>query len=223
MFTRHFPRVVAVPTLVVAAMSAASPAAAVVGDARGDFLASYEGPRTEDLDVAAAAVLLDGDIVQFGGVMFDRIGISPDTRYVWGIDRGAGTPGLLAGSPPLGAGVLFDAVLQFRADGSGQLIAFDDSAPATFTEFAAGTIGVFGSVSIARIPLALLPSRGFAPTQYRFNLWTRGGDGNSGIADFAVRRTFAVEGVPEPASWALLVIGFGLVGASLRRGAAVPA
>jgi hypothetical protein len=36
-------------------------------------------------------------------------------------------------------------------------------------------------------------------------------------ADFAIDRVYAVAAVPEPASWALMIGGFGMVGAGLRR------
>lgn len=198
-------------------IAGASPSAAVTSDPADDFLSSFAGIRAADLDIAAAVVLIDGDILQLGGVMFDRIGISPQPTYVWGIDRGAGTPGLFAGTPAVGANVNFDAVLAFGTDGSGQVIAFNDGAPPTVTNLAAGTIAVFGSVSIARIPLSLLPSRGASVNAYSYNLWTRSGPGNELIADLASSRNFLAEGVPEPESWALLIIGFGIVGVTLRR------
>lgn len=202
---------------ILASLACSAPAAAVISDPRGDFLSTFTGTPADDLDIAAAVVLIDEDILQFGGVVFDRIGISAQPRLVWGIDRGAGTAGLAAGTPPLGANILFDAVLSFGADGSGQVIAFNDGAPPTVTPLAAGTIAVFGSVSIARIPLALLPSRGFRLNQFRYNLWTSNGDGNASIADFASTRSFLAEGVPEPDSWALMVIGFGAIGLIQRR------
>lgn len=213
---RAFNRVRFAPALLVC-LACATPVAAVTGDPAGDFLSTFAGTRAADLDIAAAAVFADGDILQLGGVMFDRIGLSPQPTYVWGIDRGAGTPGLFFGTPAVGANVRFDAVLAFSRDGSGQVIAFNDNAPPTITNLAAGTIGVFGSVSIARIPLALLPSRGFKLNAYSYNLWTRSGNGNELIADLASDRNFFAEGVPEPGSWALMVIGFGVVGVASRR------
>ena len=208
---------------VVASMLSIAPAAAVTSDPQGDFLPTFAGLPAADLDIAAAVVLIDGDTLQLGGVMFDRIGLSSDPTYVWGIDRGAGTPGLFTGTPSVGADVLFDAVLAFGPDGGGQLVAFNDGAPPTVTSLAAGTIGIFGSVSIARIPLALLPSRGFRTNQYSYNLWTRGGDGNAQIADLASNLNFFAEGVPEPGTWALLLVGFGFVGATLRKRVAIAA
>ena len=80
----------------------------------------------------------------------------------------------------------------------------------------------YDSVMGVLLSLALLPSTGFDVADYRINLWTRDGSGNAHIADFAVDGgTFGVVdlrgAVPEPATWALMIAGFGAVGASLRR------
>lgn len=36
-------------------------------------------------------------------------------------------------------------------------------------------------------------------------------------ADFAIDRVYAVAAVPEPATWAMLILGFGLIGGAMRR------
>jgi hypothetical protein len=46
-------------------------------------------------------------------------------------------------------------------------------------------------------------------------------DSISGFTDASVRLSslsFAVAGVPEPATWAMMVLGFGAIGATMRRG-----
>ncbi|WP_243453776.1 PEPxxWA-CTERM sorting domain-containing protein [Sandaracinobacteroides saxicola] len=196
----------------------ASPVLAVASDARGDFLPSFTGTPADDLDIGAGTVIIDTSHLQFGAVMFDRIGLTPDISLVWGIDRGAGTPGLFTGTPPVGPGVTFDAVVVLRANGSGQVIAFNDGAPPTVTALSDPQADVFGSVAFAFVPFDLLPSRGAALRDYRYNLWTRSGGGNALIADLLQDKgTFLAEGVPEPATWAMLVGGFGMVGAAMRR------
>jgi PEP-CTERM motif len=97
----------------------------------------------------------------------------------------------------------------------GAVTAFNDGAPPTVTQLL-GSVFVGSNQLLGFVDYALLPSRGFALGDYRFNLWTRTGGGNIGIADLAQGEgTFGA--VPEPASWALLIAGFGLVGAMARR------
>lgn len=69
------------------------------------------------------------------------------------------------------------------------------------------------------VPLALLPSTGFKPNQYAFNIWPRnGGDpaNNFQISDFAPDNA-NLAAVPEPATWAVMILGLGLAGGVLRR------
>lgn len=51
------------------------------------------------------------------------------------------------------------------------------------------------------------------PQTYEFQFRGLG----STAADFAVDRVFAVAAVPEPATWAMLILGFGMVGGTMRR------
>ena len=66
------------------------------------------------------------------------------------------------------------------------------------------------------IPLSILPATvpGFAPENFSFNIWSRG-PGNQ-LVDF-VPENRMLAAVPEPTSWALMISGFGLTGAALRR------
>jgi hypothetical protein len=74
------------------------------------------------------------------------------------------------------------------------------------------------------VPVSLLPSTGFAPQNYGFNIWPREGavvTNNSQITDFAPNNALlAVTGVftpvPEPASWLMMILGFGVIGGVLR-------
>ena len=42
------------------------------------------------------------------------------------------------------------------------------------------------------------------------------------LDNFVIDQAPAVGGIPEPASWALLIAGFGLLGAAMRRRRAIP-
>ncbi|HET6971778.1 MAG TPA: PEPxxWA-CTERM sorting domain-containing protein, partial [Phenylobacterium sp.] len=69
------------------------------------------------------------------------------------------------------------------------------------------------------VPRAFLPSTGFAPRDYGFNLWPRNGlnpADSTQISDFAPQNAL-LSAAPEPAAWALMLAGFGLLGAALRR------
>ena len=81
-----------------------------------------------------------------------------------------------------------------------------------------------GNQFIVSVPVALLPSTGFTPANFGFNIWPRAGTtvtNNSQISDFAPNNALmSVNGilsaVPEPASWLSMLLGFGLIGAAMR-------
>lgn len=194
-----------------------APALAVI-DPAGDFLPTHVGPALASVDIREASVIGFSGSFIFYSAMNGLLG-DVGTSYVWGIDRGAGTAGLFAGTPPVGPGVTFDAVVVVRPDGSGTVTAFNQAGPPTVTDILGATF-VGDTEIISIVDFGLLPSRGFALGDYRFNLWTRTGGGNTGIADLALGEgTFGA--VPEPATWAMLIIGFGLVGSAARRRQAV--
>ena len=98
---------------------------------------------------------------------------------------------------------------------------FPAAGPPTITPLS-GAVAVDGDTISGLIPLSLLPSRGFDPTDYSFTLWSRrrvdpAVDGtNAEIADFAPDLGGLHASVPEPAAWATMILGFGLVGAAAR-------
>lgn len=197
----------------IVTLLAAAPAAAVV-DPAGDFLSTHAGPSLASVDIREAVVFnFSGSFVLYSAM--DGLIGDTGTSYVWGIDRGAGMAGLFTGAPSVGPGVTFDTVVVVRPDGSGSVTAFNEIGTPTVTDILGATF-VGKTELITFVDFGLLPSRGFALNDYRFNLWTRTGGGNSGIADLAQGQgTFGA--VPEPASWAMLIIGFGLVGSAARR------
>ena len=94
----------------------------------------------------------------------------------------------------------FDAVLVLRADGTGTVTAFNEVGAPTVTVLQ-NSVFSLGRFLGALVETSLLPSRGFAVQDYRYNLWTRSGGGNVGIADLAQGSgTFGA--VPEPATLA---------------------
>lgn len=207
--------------LTVAAIAAATPTqagASVVTDPAGDLLLSYTGPQRPDLDILSTSGTFDGTTFQLTATLAAAPGAA-GSLFVFGIDRGAGTPRLTFGAPAVGAGVNFDAVAVMFPDGLGRIATFPASGFPTVTQLP-GSVTIDGNQITGLFDLSLLPSRGFAPENYAFTLWSRqrvdpAADGtNAEIADFA---TVLVSSVPEPSTWGLLILGFGAVGAGMRR------
>ncbi|MBS0504020.1 MAG: PEP-CTERM sorting domain-containing protein [Proteobacteria bacterium] len=156
--------------------------------------------------------------------MNGAIGATPGALYVWGVNRGAGTARLNAlGTPALDPDVRWDALAVQLTDGTLRIVQFPAAGAPVITAIAGGAV-INGNTISTSVPLSFWPTRGFDPTSYTFQLWSRlrvnpAADGfNSEIADFGPR-IFA--SVPEPASWALMIAGFGLMGATVRRRTAV--
>lgn len=189
---------------------AAAPALAqtqTVTDATGDFLAGYTGPKLADLDVTSFSVSYDAAAQLFTlGATFAGT-ITPGTPgfYVYGVNTGTGAIRPFGG---IGQGnVIFDQAILVQKDGTGSIggTALDSS-----------WVAIAGNILTVKVPLSLLPSTGFAPTQYGFNLWPRAGSGNAAISDFAPENATLAAAVPEPASWAMLMLGAGAAGGMLR-------
>lgn len=186
--------------------------AATRTDPANDFLPTYTGPRNGDLDILQYSASIVGDNFVLSSTMADAIGTTANAIYVWGVDRGKGVAGFNAS---LGLDkVLFDSVVILRPDGSGTVNLIPGA-----TALAAGSVTISGNMITGTIPIALLPGNGFTAGHYGFNLWPRLNGGTvANIADFAPDNgTFRA--VPEPASWALMIAGFGMIGTMMRRSA----
>lgn len=222
--------------LACALTALAAPAAAeIISDDVGDFAPTYVGARIDQLDIREAAAVYFGD--SFGFVSnhsFETLSDPGDVTpiYVWGIDRGAGQERLVGGSPSVGQGIFFDALLVLTVSAiDGVSASVTTFAPGGAVTTALGFDNAFaaGDLVGAFLSADLLPSTGFDLADYRFNLWTRDAGGNVHIADFARDGgMFAAEdlspgAVPEPTTWALMLAGFGLAGATLRRRRAIAA
>ena len=81
------------------------------------------------------------------------------------------------------------------------------------------TSSITGNAFSILLPGGLPTSTGATPPQYGFNLWPRLGLGNNNqISDFAPQNDLLrVAAVPEPASWGLMLLGFGAIGTAMRR------
>ena len=184
---------------------------ATVLDVAGDFAPGYTG-AAPDLDVRSFTVNYDGTTQLFAlGATFDgTINAATPGTYVIGVNTGAGALGNFAaqGAP----NVHFDSVFRVNKDGSTTL-------------GAAYTALISGSGFTITLPASLFASTGTTPERYGFNLWPRNGTGaGTFITDFAPNDSMlAAVPVPEPKSWMMLLIGFGAIGALLRRRRGMPA
>jgi hypothetical protein len=206
--------------------------AGAVTDATGDILPSFRddecpGCAFRDLDAQRVSAVFDGQTLHLTAQVAGNIGQTPDGLYVWGVDRGSGTEFLhnLAVNDPehhpdVGQGVFFDAFAVIRPDETGTLFFLTPQATLDhFVDLAAGSVRVDGRTIRLNLDRSLLPSAGFDFADYRYNFWPRYDDitNNEQVADFAPDGSTFAASAPEPASWALMILGFGLGGATLRK------
>lgn len=207
-----------------AALAAATSASATVVDPADDLLATYTGPVSGDVDILSGDVAFDGTSFLLTATLAGDVDPTPGQLYAWGIDRGAGTPRIdLLRDPDIAPDVAFDAVIVMLPNGMLTVVLIAVAGAPTFTNIVGGTL-VDGDTLSATIPLALLPSTGFAPEDYTFGFWSRirvdpTVDGtNNEIADFLLGSgSINARVVPEPATWLTMLLGFGIVGSMMRK------
>ena len=205
-----------------ALVASATAASAAITDPPGDFLGTYSGPLNGDVDILSGDVAFDGSSYFLSSSQNGDIGTTAGSLFVWGINRGSGTPRLTFGSPSVGAGILFDAVVVMFPDGTLRVVTFPLMGAPTINQIGGGT-SVAGDTLSANVPLALLGSMGLDPADYTFSLWSRSRvnpamDGtNAEIADFLTTSgSMQARVVPEPATWMTMLLGFGLAGLAVR-------
>lgn len=185
--------------------------AATVSDPVGDFLPSFVGTASGDLDVTSFSVDLNGPATTFtiGSVLAGDIDTSLPGFYVIGVNTGTGVAAPFAdiGEP----NVRFNQVIVVQKNGTATL----GANPLV--------VSMVGNQFIVTVPAMLLTSTGATLQNYGFNIWPRFGatvTGNSQISDFAPENALlSVNGilpVPEPASWLMMLLGFCLIGSMMR-------
>jgi PEP-CTERM motif-containing protein len=191
--------------------------ATAVTDPAGDFIGTYTGPQNGDVDVLSADVVFNptANTFTFSATFNAPVNTTANSLYVWGLNRGAGAQLLLGGSPPVGAGVIFDSVfIEAPGAGLGIVNLLDGSAATNLP----GILTISGNSIVATVSASLFPSMGFTIPNYQWNLWPRVGQtSNADISDFAPDASVSLVTVaPEPASLAL--VGAGIVALlALRR------
>jgi PEP-CTERM motif len=201
----------------------AMPAAAGQMDPVGDILPTYVNQATAkgDLDVIFIDFTYDPvkDVFFFTSTLADNVGLTPGAFYVWGVDRGKGTERFVGGSPSIGAGVKFDAVVVLRPDTS---VTVTDIINAKSTNLGLGKASINGATISASIAGSLLPTFGAGFPEkghYTANLWPRVGAGNNNqVTDFAPNASnLLVTVVPEPTSIALIALAIPVLGFATRH------
>lgn len=197
---------------------------AQVTDAQGDFIGTYTGPQNPDLDVLSANLLLGTDgTFRFQATLAGAPGTTSTGFYVWGVNRGQGTGNFASIGLP---NVMFDAIIILRPDGTGsvnrQTNINNVPGGSGTVNLAPGSITIIGNTISGVVPGSLLPTQGFAPSAYTWNLWPRSDTvgGTAAISDFAPNSTNAlVSTAPEAGSGAFALIGgmIPLVGAMVAR------
>ena len=202
----------------VLALAASSAHGAVVMDPIGDFLPTYTGPQGADLDVVTAEPILRGTQLTLTATLNGAVGTTPGGVYVWGVNRGGGQAIFQGQAPPIGSGVIFDSVIALNQDGTGLVVLVLPTQ--VITPLPAGSITIAGNTISAMFDISLLPNNGTAFANYGYNLWPRSGFDptmNTQVADFAPDNSTVRATIPEPAAWAMMIAGFGLVGLMARR------
>jgi hypothetical protein len=159
---------------------------AAIADPVGDFLPTYTGVQDPGLDVVAHEVVLLEDRMVFSGQMAGSVGPTQAVGglYLFGVDRGLGTPRFLAGSPQIGPHVVWDAVLRINPNGTGN---FNNLLAGVNTPLNPADIHINGNEFTASVPLTLLmPAATRPPGEWTYNLWPRNGVGqNVQVSDLA--------------------------------------
>jgi hypothetical protein len=182
---------------------------AAISDPVGDFLPTYTGPQLPGMDVVAheVVVLEDQGRVIFSGRMAGPVADMQAIGglYLFGVDRGQGTPRFLTATPVVGPNVVWDAIVRVNPDGTGQV---NNVLAGVITPLDPADISISGDEFTASVPLGLLmPSATRPPQEWTYNLWPRTGivrgtnvhvsdlapdDGNSPVQTIAPARVAGV-------------------------------
>jgi PEP-CTERM motif len=177
------------------------------------FLPTYAGPQNGDFNITSGEAFLHNGTFEFDAAFSDPIGTTNGVFYVWGIDRGLNLAPFGANRP----GVLFDSVVISAPSLNESFVL--DLVSNQMTPLTGTAVDVSGNTLKLFVPDSLLPSEGFSDSHYLVNLWTRDGLNSADftqIAEFAPSNSDVGVTVPEPATWAMLLVGLGAMGFMMR-------
>jgi hypothetical protein len=161
---------------------------AVITDPVGDFLPTYTGVQDAGLDVVAHEVIVLEDRMIFFGRMDGPIAPTQliNGLYLFGVDRGQGTPRFLNGTPVIGPNVVWDSLVRINPDGTGR---FNNLLTGVVTPLNPADISISGNELTASVPLSLMqPAATKPPQEWTYNLWPRDGltpGQNQNVSDLA--------------------------------------
>jgi len=193
--------------------------ASTLSDPANDFNDTYIGPTGDGLDILQFSLTRDVDnfyISAFlAGVPGTTSVATTPSRYVVGVDRGAGAYHFGAGIRP---DILVDSAINLLPATISGNVTFIGP-PDIITPLPLGAVTINGNTISGVIPISMLPSLGLDPNDYRFYLWSRINIAAPtplyyGIADFAGAGPLTAA-VPEPETWALMLLGFFGIGVAI--------
>jgi hypothetical protein len=175
-----------------AALTASSAFATTVTTTSGilpTFTNSPAGPVTPGQEIQSVSAVIEGANFILTATLDGAPLLTPNTEYVWGINTGTGTAHFASLGQP---GVVFNDV-----------IAINPASPQS-------GVTISGDTITDVVSIASLASTGFASTSYGFSFWPALISSGS-IPEFAPDNatfTASVAAVPEPSTWAMMILGF---------------
>jgi PEP-CTERM motif len=188
-----------VGALALATTLAAGAAFATTTTMSTGFLPTYIGPQNGDVEIASASASVVGTNLVLSATAMAPIGTTTgEVNYIWGIDTDPAK-----------------ATAPFSPEGFNKVV-FNDVSVASV---GAPGVTVSGDTITDTISIASLSNVVLSPGQFAISLWPDVGSPGvfAGFSEFVPGNGTFSASVPEPASWAIMLVGFGALGAVMRQ------